>query len=127
MLIAISNSTLTILLIGCIVIFALALLNSLLNSHSLFFILLLNSVAALSILLYWTIKQLSITQHYFEVREVVVIFIEVLILCFSLYGLFGKTLTKWPKILTYGIFGTHFIVLVLFLLFVLTFKMKKLF
>ncbi len=122
----ISDNIIRTLLISSIVLYILAFFANFLNSHSIIYILILNSVSSFSILFYWILKQFHITQHYFELSEIVVLFFEILFLVLSIYGIFCSTFNKWPKIINYGIFGIHFIVLVLFLIFMMTFKLKKL-
>ena len=114
------------LLISSIILYLLALSAYFLNFHSIIYILFINSVSSFSILLYWILKQFHITQHYFELSEMVLLFFEFLFLILSVYGIFCSTLNKWHKIINYGIFGIHFIVLVLFLVFMMTFKLKRL-
>jgi hypothetical protein len=86
----------------------------------------INAVTALAILIYWIQKQLHITQHYVETREIIFLGVEALFAGISIYTLFSSLITHWLKVAQYIIFSLHLIVLVLFLIFMLTFKMKKL-
>jgi hypothetical protein len=87
----------------------------------------LNAATALGLIVYWVQKQLSITQHFFEGREIAVLCLEGLVAGIAVYCILTRPGMQWVKVIQYIAFGLHFTVLVLFLVFMLTFKMNKLF
>ena len=87
----------------------------------------INLIIGLSILLYWIQKQLRIEYHIFEMREWMVLGFELVVVGTSLYLISTK---QWPggiRVLAYIFFGLHLLVLILLAVFLLTFKMKRLF
>lgn len=86
----------------------------------------LNLVAALSIFFYWIQHEISITQHIFEVREMLVLSFEVILIGCALYSLITHQWNTWLKIVQYIFFGIHLVILIGFLIFMLTFKMNRL-
>lgn len=123
----ISNRGLIIFVISCIVLYLLVLLDTLLNHSQLYFIKTLNVITSFSLLFYWVVKQFRIKKHYFEMWEIAVILFEILILISSWYAIILTDLPKWMTFIEYGFFLLHLMVLVLFLIFILTFKIKRLF
>ena len=119
------DKQINILLILYIFIHVVILVVNLLD-HAINYIAFLNGLSAFMVLFYWTHKQLRITQHYFELREMIVLGLEVLFFGFSLYSIFAPSPGAWLTMIQYGIFGIHFFALLLFLIFMLTFKIKKL-
>ena len=87
----------------------------------------LNLVVGLSVFFYWIQHEISITQHIFEVREMLVLSLEVILIGCALYSLVTHQWNAWLKIIQYFFFGIHLIILISFLIFMLTFKMNKLF
>lgn len=92
-----------------------------------FLIALLNLIASSSFIIYWTQKQLRITQHFIELREIAVLSFEVIAISFSVYYMFQHQQIQWLNVVNFIVFGTHILVLLLLLVIMLTFKMKKLF
>jgi len=86
----------------------------------------LNLVAALSIFFYWIQHEISITQHIFEVREMLVLSLEVILIGCAIYSVVTHQWNTWLKIVQYFFFGIHLIILISFLIFMLTFKMNRL-
>lgn len=86
----------------------------------------LNLACSLILVLYWTQKQLRITQHIFETREILVLCLEVTVVVVSVYSLASNTWNTSLRIFQYIVSGIHLLVLIAFILFMLTFKMKKL-
>jgi hypothetical protein len=87
----------------------------------------LNAATALALIVYWVQKQLRITQHFFEGREIAVLCLEGLAAGIAVYYILMRPGVQWIKMVQYIAFGLHFTALVLFLVFMLTFKMNKLF
>jgi len=86
----------------------------------------INATTALTILIYWIQKQMHITQHYIETREIIFLGVEALFAGISVYALFTSIINHWLRITQYVIFSLHLIALILFLIFMLTFKLKRL-
>lgn len=86
----------------------------------------LNLACSLILVLYWIQKQLRITQHIFETREILVLCLEVTVVVVSVYSLASNTWNTSSRIFQYIVSGIHLLVLIAFILFMLTFKMKKL-
>ena len=87
----------------------------------------INLIIALSILLYWVQKQLRIEYHVFELREWIVLGMEVVVAATSMYLIITKQWAGGVRILAYIFFGLHMLVLILMAVFALTFKMNRLF
>ncbi len=85
-----------------------------------------NALTGLAIIVYWIQKEMSVTQHFIETREVMVLSAEALVIAISIYALSMASISNWVKITQYVVFSIHFICLVLFFLFMLTFKFNKL-
>jgi hypothetical protein len=86
----------------------------------------LNAAAGISIILYWIIRQLQIEQHYFESREIIVLLFEVLVIAAAVFYIATSQKQNWLRVMQYIFFGIHLVTLLLGLIFMLTFKMKKL-
>lgn len=87
----------------------------------------LNAAAAMCIIGYWAINQLHIQQHVVETREMVILRLELLVTVAGVYTIVFHPVSMPFKITQYVIFGTHFIALVAALIFMLSFKITKLF
>ena len=86
-----------------------------------------NAATALGLIVYWAQKQFRITQPIFEGREIAVLCLEGLVAGIAVYYILVRPGVQWVKVVQYVVFGLHFTALVLFLVFMLTFKMNKLF
>jgi predicted transporter len=86
-----------------------------------------NAVVAISVFIFWTNKNLSIEQHYFDIREAFALGFEVCILIFALYSIAGYHHNTYVKVLNYIGFGLHVLVAIGMLLYILTFQMNTLF
>lgn len=86
----------------------------------------LNLVAGMSIIVYWVQKQLRIEQHYIEFREIIVLCFELLVIGCTVYSFITRQWDNGIRIAQYIFFGIHLAVLLLFLIFTLTFKMNRL-
>lgn len=91
-----------------------------------YFMSILNLVCSLVLVLYWIQKQVRITQHIFETREMLVLGLEVTVVAVSVYSLASNNWNTSLKVFQYIVSGIHLLVLLAFILFMLTFKMKKL-
>lgn len=87
----------------------------------------LNLAFAISILAYWIINQLRIQQHTIELREVVVLIFEVMVAASALYNTISAGNYKSLRILQYIFFGLDITILIAALIFMLTFKITRLF
>ena len=90
------------------------------------FIATLNIFTALAIVGYWAIRQLQIQQHYFDVREMTVLGIEIIICIAAIYSIASGNKYKWIIIIEYTVFGVHLLALIITVIFMFTFKMTKL-
>jgi len=95
-------------------------------SSSLGAIVYLNLTVSMSLLLYWTQKQLRIQQHSIELREVVVLVFETAVAGCSVYTLIEEP-ARWLRVTHVVISGVHFLAVLAFFIFMLTFRMKRLF
>ena len=86
----------------------------------------LNLVAGMSIIVYWVQKQLRIEQHYIEFREIIGLCFELLVIGCTVYSFITRQWDNGIRIAQYIFFGIHLAVLLLFLIFTLTFKMNRL-
>ncbi len=86
----------------------------------------LNIVTAFAVVGYWAIRQLQIQQHHFELREMIVLGIEVIIFIAAIYTIASGNKYKWITTMQYIVFGIHLLMLLLGLVFMFTFKMNKL-
>jgi hypothetical protein len=86
----------------------------------------LNAAAGVSIILYWTIRQLQIEQPSIEAREIIVLLFEVLVISAAVFYLVTSQKQNWLRVMQYTFFGIHLAALILGLFFMLTFKMNKL-
>lgn len=87
----------------------------------------INLAAGASLIGYWVIRQMQIQQHIIETREVIVLLGEVLVIGAAVFYIFSGQKGNWLKVTQYTFFGIHLFVLILALIFMLTFKMDRLF
>jgi hypothetical protein len=117
----------TIALCACILIYVMVLIIGLTTHRLSFLSTLVNLITGLSILLYWIQKQLRIEYHIFEMREWAALSFEVIVFGISIYAIVTKQWTGGLRIFAYIFFGIHLLALLLMVIFVMTFKMKRLF
>ena len=86
----------------------------------------LNIAAGASVILYWVIRQMQIEQHFIESREIMVLLFEVVVIVLAVMYLLATQKSQGLKVMQAIFFGLHLTVLVLGLVFMLTFKMNKL-
>ncbi len=86
----------------------------------------LNLVSGGVILLYWFIRQMQITQHIYEMREMLGLLFEVVVIACAIMYILSSQRTGGLKIMQYVFYGIHLIVLVLGLVFMMTFKITRL-
>ncbi|MEO7309285.1 MAG: hypothetical protein ABIX01_02725 [Chitinophagaceae bacterium] len=87
----------------------------------------LNILVAVAIVAYWLLKYFQATMHYVELREVVVLGVEIMLLASASYSLMVQHSNQAVKVTQYVFFGIHFLCSILFLIFMLTFRITKLF
>ena len=90
------------------------------------FISVLNIATAFALVGYWAIRQLQIQQHYFDVREMILLGIEIIVCIAAIYSIASVNKYKWIIIIQYAVSGFHLLVLVMAVVFMFTFKMNKL-
>jgi hypothetical protein len=99
-----------------------------LMSHSSFnFIAWLNVISASAILIFWTSKQLRISQHYYDSREIIFLCIECFFAGITIYSIIVNATNPFFNIMKYVIYGIHLAAMLALLLFMVTFKMNRLF
>lgn len=123
----VSDNSIKYILIVFIILYIAALVIQLVGHRSFNFIAWLNVFTASAILIYWTSKQLRITQHYYDSREIVFLCVECLFAVIAIYSISTSTTNQFLNIMKYVIYGVHLAAMLLLLLFMLTFKMNKLF
>jgi len=121
------DSWVIIFLISVILIYISVWIIGVIKHKAAFYFSFLNGLTALMLIAYWVLREIRVTQHFIETREIVVLSIEALIIAISVYSILSAFLNSWIKVAQYCIFGVHFLCLVLFLIFMLTFKMDRLF
>lgn len=94
------------------------------NKTSLFS--LVNIVSALSIVSYWVQKQLRISMHVIDPMEIAILCFEVAVIGLGIYFIQSRQSLAWLPIVNKIVFGIHLLCLILFLIFMLTFKMNRL-
>jgi hypothetical protein len=87
---------------------------------------LLNLLSSISIILYWALREIQIKQHIIELREIIVLSFEVIVIGCVAYSFVTRQGHGWTKIIPHVFFGIHFLVLLLALIFMLTFKLNRL-
>ena len=110
-----------------ILVYAIALAGGLISHKLLQYVLIINAFTGLIVILYWVQKQLRITQHIFEAREMIFLGFEAVIVAVAIYSLSSSHVSHWLRVVQYVVFFIQFIFLVMLFLFFLFFKMNKLF
>lgn len=121
-----SNKQVTGLVILCIFLYTATLCLDVFGHIKLRYISFLNFFSFSLILLYWGGKQLRITQHCFELREMIFLSSEVLCGGIAVYSWFAEPPATWLAVLQYVIFAIHFIALVAMFIFMRMFMIKRL-
>lgn len=121
-----SNQWVLIIVIAIITVFLTVFVMGYKTNQLAFFIPLLNLVSALTLLLYWLQKQIRITQHNIDLREIMVLSLEVIVMSCAIYSIMSHQHQHWLSVIQYIFFAIHLLCLILFLVFVLTFKTKRL-
>lgn len=87
----------------------------------------LNFLFAASILAYWLINEIIIRQNSPESRELVFVCFIFIVAGSALYKIISASHLKWLAILQYVFFGIDVAILIAALIFMLTFKISRLF
>ena len=87
----------------------------------------LNAISVLGIFVFWVIKNLHTKQPNLEIREIVVVGLEVCVLLFALYSIIGFYNKAYVKVINYIGFGIHVLATIGMLFFITTFKLNRLF
>jgi len=116
------------ILIFSLCLYAAVLITGLVMHQLYLYIFITNAVAGLLLMGYWIWNKLRPPKRSkTERREIIIFSAEGLFVAIALYALFSGSLNDWLIITQYIIFALHAVVLILFLIFMLTFKIKKLF
>jgi hypothetical protein len=116
-----------IIVIAFLFLYAAALITGLVKHQLLRYVSVVNAVAGLLMISYWVWDKLRPLQRMTERREIIFLSLEGLFVSVSLYCLVATRLNYWLTVVQYIVFAFHAVLLLLFLLFILTFKMKRLF
>lgn len=120
-----SDQWVSIILVATILIH-LSVLTIVIIYHKTSWLSILNVVSAFAIIVYLTQKQFRISQHFIDPLEITILFFEISVLVFAVYSILSKQSINWLMILQKIIFGIHLSALILFLVFMLTFKINRL-
>ena len=93
----------------------------------LLFVAVMNTVAGVLIIAYWIWDKLRPLMRMTERRELIVLSLEGLFVVAATHAIISTGLNTWLVVIQYIIFALHAIALALFIIFMLTFKIKKLF
>jgi len=116
-----------IFVLAVLMIHVLALIAGLVTNRLSYFAGIVNLIMGMSVLIYWVQKQLRIEYHIFEMREWMVLLFEAAVAGISIYSILAAQWTTGFRVLQYIFFGVHSLILILLLIFMLTFKMDRLF
>lgn len=123
---SISDYWIKLALIVSVLIYLGTLITGLMTHKLAQYVLIVNTLSGLAVLIYWVQKQLRISQHIFEAREMFFLGFEALVVIAAIYSLLSSTGGSWLKITQYVFFAMQFICLLVLLAFFLFFKMNKL-
>jgi hypothetical protein len=86
----------------------------------------LNGIAGLVLISYWIRNEVWSRKQGMEGREIAFLCVEGFIVFLSIYAIVSARIFPWLRIMQYTFFALHLLVLIVFLIFMLTFKMNKL-
>jgi len=86
----------------------------------------LNMLVAFAVIIYWIQKQLRLQQHFIDMQEVIMLGAEIVVIATVIYFIKTSNRDYWLKVMQYIFFGIHLTIFVLFLIFMFTFKIKRL-
>ena len=86
----------------------------------------LNIAAGASVILYWVIRQLQVEQHYYDIREIMMLLFEVVVIVLAFMYILSTQKSQGLKVMISIFFSIHLIVLILALVFMSSFKMTRL-
>lgn len=120
-----SDQWINIILVVIILVY-LSILTVALVYHKISWLTQLNIVSALSVIFYWIQKQFRISQHTIDPLEIAVLCFEVAVIGVAVYSILNKQSVNWLIIIQKIVFGIHLSAMILFLVFMLTFKINRL-
>jgi hypothetical protein len=121
-----SDKTITVIVVLLIIVHLLIPVASIVHC-SLITAIVLNLTFAVVFITYWIYKAVKINRYVLEDREKIVIGFELLVIATSLHLLITNNSYHFLNLLPFVIAVIHTIVLILFLILMLTFKIKRLF
>jgi hypothetical protein len=114
-------------LIFFILLHIIVLISGIITHKFLTYVSFLNAITGSVVIIYWIQKQLQITQHIFEAREMIFLGLEALIVIVSIYSIVSHFhINRWLLITQYSFYSIQFVSLLLLLLFMFFFKMNRL-
>jgi hypothetical protein len=122
-----SDQWVNIAIVLCILVYLSILIFGYFTHKFAFLAAILNVATGASIIFYWVIRQLQIQQHYFDNREIMILLFEVVVIVIAAKYIFSIQKSQGFKVMQSVIYGIHFLMLILGLVFMLTFKITKLF
>ena len=87
----------------------------------------INAFFSIAILIYRIQHEIRITQHSKDAREIIFLCFEVFVAAISIYTIAFAVTNMWIAVIQYVIYFCHLTALILLFIFMLTFKIKKLF
>jgi len=112
--------------IGFIGIYLMVFITGYLNGGLVLFTAITNIFAGLTLLIYWIQKAIRVQRLMLGTREIIVIAAELFVLAAGIFVVLNIFDSKWLRFFNYLAFSIHLLALLLFLFFILTFKIKRL-
>ncbi len=122
---SITDKWINIIVVAIIVIYIAILVAGFVTHKLLPFTSILNLITGILIVGYWLQKQIHITQHAIDLPEMIVLCFEVAVIATAALVIKNDQTHSGFKIIQYIIFGIHVLASLLFLLFMLFFKINR--
>ncbi len=123
---SISDQWIKIIITGLIILYLCVLVTGYFTHKFAYFTSFLNAATGASILIYWITRQMQIEQHIIEAKEVLILLFEVIVIACAVFYIIGGQKNIGLKVLQYVFYGTHLIAMILFFIFMVTFKINRL-
>jgi hypothetical protein len=121
-----SNNWVNIILAASILVYLSVWLLGIYKHRVLIYLSVLNAVGALALIVCWVQNEVWSTKQNIEGRERAFVCVELIVIILSICTLLSSRVYSWLKITQYIIFALHLTGLLLFFIFMLTFKMNRL-
>ncbi len=120
-----SDQWVKILLTGFIIIYLFILVAGYFTHKFSYYVSFLNVATGATILTYWIVRQLQIEQHIIETKEVLILLGEVVVIACGLIFILSSQKNIGLKVAQYAFYGIHLIAMILFFIFMVTFKINR--